>query len=84
MARRTLDRATTYREVAAHFDHHASLQATRQSGSHRVYTGPTGVVIVPCHSGDVPRGTLRSIMRMALLAGLACLIVAVVVIGTVA
>lgn len=81
MARRTLDRATTYREVAAHFDHHPALQASRQSGSHRTYTGPHGVVIVPCHNGDVPRGTLRSICRMALLAGLACLVV-VAVIGT--
>lgn len=77
MARRTLDRSTTYREVAAHFDNHPALRAARQSGSHRTYTGPTGSVVVPCHNGDVPRGTLRSIVRMALMAGLACLIVVV-------
>lgn len=75
MARRTLDRSTTYREVTAHFDHHPALVESRQSGSHRTYTGPTGSVVVPCHSGDVPRGTLRSIVRMAVMAGLACIVV---------
>ena len=84
MTRRTLDRAVTGREVRQHFDNHPSLREVRQSGSHRIYRGPTGSVVVPCHDGDVAKGTLRSIRRMAALAGLAMLAVAVAVIGTLA
>lgn len=80
MSRRTLDRAHTGRELCQHFDHHPELRARRQSGSHVVYTGPRGSVVVPNHGGDVARGTLRSIIRMAALAGLAAL--SVVWIGT--
>lgn len=76
MTRRTLDRAHTGRELCQHFEHHPALRAKRQNGSHVVYTGPTGTVIVPNHPGDVKRGTLRSIIRMAALAGLATLAVA--------
>lgn len=83
MSRRTLDRATTAREVCAHFDHHPALVEVHQSGSHRVYRGPSGTVIVPAHSGDVPRGTLRSIQRMALMAGLAVLVIGLVVVAAV-
>lgn len=75
MTRRTLDRARTGRELCQHFDHHPALRAKRQSGSHVIYTGPNGQVIVPNHNGDVKTGTLRSIVRMAKLAGLATLLV---------
>lgn len=76
MSRRTLDRALTGREVAAHFDNHPALISVRQSGSHRTYRGPRGSVTVPVHGGEIARGTLRSIRRMALIAGLACLVFA--------
>jgi predicted RNA binding protein YcfA (HicA-like mRNA interferase family) len=79
MARRTLDRAHTAREVNAHFEHHPALIDVRQNGSHRTYRGPNGSVIVPCHNGDIARGTLRSIVRMAALAGLAALAVAALI-----
>lgn len=80
MSRRTLDRAHTYQEVQQHLDHHPAVVSVRQSGSHRTYTGPHGTVTVPCgHRGDVPHGTLRSIVRMATLAGLGVLIVAMLV-----
>ena len=79
MSRRTLDRAHTYQEVEQHFDHHPAVVAVRQSGIHRTYTGPTGIVTVPCgHRGDVPRPLLRAIVRASIAAGLACLIVAIV------
>lgn len=78
MSRRTLDRSHTYQEVQQHFDHHPAVTNVRQTGSHRIYSGPRGSVVVPIgHRGDVPRGTLRSIMRMAALAGLALFIAAV-------
>lgn len=75
MTRRTLDASHTYQELRQHFDQHPAVKDVRQSGSHRTYVGPHGSVIVPIgHRGDVPRGTLRSICRMAALAGLACLV----------
>lgn len=80
MTRRTLDRATTAREVCQALEHHPDLREWRQSGSHRTYTGPHGIVIVPAHAGDLKRGTLRSILRMAAMAGLAALVVAVVIV----
>jgi predicted RNA binding protein YcfA (HicA-like mRNA interferase family) len=78
MTRRTLDRATTAREVCQALDHHPALREKRQRGSHVVYTGPGGNVIVPAHPGDLKRGTLKSICRMALLAGLSVLVLAAV------
>lgn len=80
MSRRTLDRSHTYQEVQQHFDHHPAVTDIRQSGSHRTYTGPRGSVTVPIgHRGDVPRPTLRSIIRMATAAGLICLVLFIVV-----
>lgn len=78
MSRRTLDRSHTYQEVQAHFDHHESVVAVRQSGSHRTYTSRNGnSVTVPIgHRGDVPRGLLRAICKAAVTAGLVCLVVA--------
>lgn len=38
----------------------------RQTGSHLVMTAnERGIVVVPIHTGTLPRGTLRSIIRMA-------------------
>ena len=77
MTRRTLDRAHTSREVHQHFEHHPALVSKRSSGRHTVYKGPGGSVPVPTHPGDVARGTLRNIVRLATLAGLAVAVVAV-------
>ncbi len=79
MTRRALEEARTAREVCAHLEHHPALRGWRQSGSHRIFTGPDGAVGVPMHNGDLKRGTLRSIMRRAALVGLAMLALAVVI-----
>lgn len=38
-----------------------------QQGSHRQYTHPdkSGKVTIPYHSGDLPKGTLNSILKQA-------------------
>ena len=77
MTRRTLEQSHTFREVYAALQHNPELRTMRNCGRHTVFTGPHGCVPVPRHQGDVPRGTLKSIVKMAVLAGLA---VAVVVI----
>ena len=77
MTRRALEACHTDRELCQHFDHHKALIGWRQCGSHRVYDGPTGSVVVPCHGKDVARGTLRSILKMAVLAGLAVIVLVV-------
>jgi predicted RNA binding protein YcfA (HicA-like mRNA interferase family) len=43
----------------------------RQSGSHRIFRHPSrqGSVSIPMHTRDVPRGTLRNILRQAGLTG---------------
>lgn len=56
-----------------------ALREWRQSESHRTYTGPSGIVVVPAHTGDLARGTLRSILRMAAMAGLAALVLAIAI-----
>jgi predicted RNA binding protein YcfA (HicA-like mRNA interferase family) len=38
----------------------------RQKGSHATYRNPDGrIAVVPMHSGDIKRGTLRSILRQS-------------------
>ena len=40
----------------------------RQKGSHATYRHDDGrIAVVPMHSGDLKRGTLRSILRQAVL-----------------
>lgn len=77
MSRKGLEQARTYREVHAHFERHPALVGRRNNG-HVVYVGPRGAVPVPGHNGDCPRGTLRNIVKMATLAGLAMVVVCVV------
>lgn len=38
-----------------------------QHGSHRQYKHPTkkGRVTIPCHNGDIDKGTLNSILKQA-------------------
>jgi predicted RNA binding protein YcfA (HicA-like mRNA interferase family) len=39
----------------------------RQRGSHKVFKHPNkrGIVVVPEHKGDIPIGTLKSILKQA-------------------
>lgn len=39
----------------------------RQKGSHKIYKHSTkkGTVVVPEHGGDIPTGTLKSILKQA-------------------
>ena len=78
MTRRTLDQAVTYREVDAHFSHHPNTERiVRRNSTVKVY-GPTGMVVYHNHPAQrVPNGTLGSICRMALMAGLAALLIAI-------
>lgn len=80
MTRRTaaeeLERAHTSREVHAALSRAPHLVNVRP-GKHTVYIGPRGSVPVPNHNCDMPRGTLRSICRMAAAAGLFCLVLAI-------
>jgi predicted RNA binding protein YcfA (HicA-like mRNA interferase family) len=78
VTRRTLDQAHTYREAHAALEHSPTLQGVRRGGRHIVYEGPNGVVPVPNHNGDAPRGTMKSIYKMACAAGLVCLTMAMV------
>ena len=79
MAIRSLDPARLHkrREVESYYDHHPAVLETRQCGtSHKIYKGPRGSFSVPTGPGDMPRGTLASIVRMAAAAGVLCLLVA--------
>ena len=79
MAIRQLNPAKLYkrREVESYYDHHPAVVDIRQPGtSHKVYKGPHGSFSVPTGSGEMPRGTLASILRMAAAAGVLGLIVA--------
>ena len=39
----------------------------RQTGSHRIFVHEIkkGIVVVPIHGGDIPKGTLKSILKQA-------------------
>lgn len=66
-----------YSEIHAALGRSKTLRAVRKGGEHTVYLGPHGCVPVPNHGGqDCPRGTWRSICRMAIAAGLASLVLA--------
>lgn len=78
MTRRQLTQAHTYRDLHQHFQHHPNLRAVRNGGRHTVYCGPHGSVPVPNHTGDVKHGTLRGVVKLAQLAGLAALVLGVV------
>lgn len=72
MAIRSLDPHKVYpkREVESYYDHHPAVESSRQCGtSHKVYKGRRGSFVVPTGPGDMPRGTLTSILRMAAAAG---------------
>ena len=80
MTRRALsDDNIKYADVTAHFERHPQVrEIKRKNATVKVY-GPHGTVMYHDHPGQtVPGGTLRSIRRMAVLAGLfiICLVVA--------
>lgn len=66
-----------YSEIHAALGRSKTLRSVRP-GKHTVYVGPTGSVPVPNHDGDCPRGTWRSICRLAILAGLAVMVAVIV------
>ena len=79
MAIRQLNPAKLYnkREVESYYEHHPAVTDIRQPGtSHKIYKGSRGSFSVPTGPGDMPRGTLASILRMAAAAGVLGLIVA--------
>jgi hypothetical protein len=72
VSRRTLGQCRDYRDVHAALSRSPNLASVRNGGPHTVYCGRNGhSVPVPNHRGDVPPGTLRSIWRLAIVAGLA-------------
>jgi len=66
-----------YSEIHAAVGRSKNLRGIRP-GRHTVYEGPHGSVPVPNHDGDCPRGTWRSICRLAIAAGLAVMVAIVV------
>ena len=56
-------KACTAREVES-VASSLGFRLQRSSGSHRVYSNGSGsIVVIPFHAGDVPLGTLRSIIK---------------------
>lgn len=54
------------RSIRARALERAGFVLRRQTGSHAIYRHPSGrTANVPMHTGDIPAGTLRSILRMA-------------------
>ena len=47
--------------------HNQGFYLKRQSGSHRTYYSSSNdaIVVVPFHSSDLPKGTLKSIIRQS-------------------
>jgi predicted RNA binding protein YcfA (HicA-like mRNA interferase family) len=73
MSSKQLDHCRTSREITSYLSHRGAT-CSRQSGSHSVWHGPNGAqIIVPCHAGDLKRGTLSSIIKMIIVAGLGML-----------
>lgn len=57
----------SYRDVAARLTRHGFIIGRQAKGSHEGWINPqTGrTTTVPRHGGDVPEGTLRSILKQA-------------------
>jgi len=57
-------RIVTAKELVAILEQ-AGWVKDRQSGSHAIFKHPDkpGRLVVPMHSGDVPKGTMRSILK---------------------
>ena len=74
MTRRSADPATFTRgRDFVQFAERAGCK-TRQNGSHVIATARNGqICVIPCHNGDLPTGTRRSILRMFARMGLLAL-----------
>ena len=59
--------ALKYREVVARLKTHGFEYARPAKGSHEIWFNPLTrrATTVPCHPGDIPRGTLRAIISQA-------------------
>ena len=79
MAIRTLNpnKVYTYQEVEHALDHAPHVLGMRQSGSHKTWEGPHGIVTAPVgHRGDMKRGLCRAVALAAAAAGLFLLLLA--------
>ena len=77
--RKAIDESRDTRDVCAALDRAPGLVSVRQNGtSHRVYVGPRGSVAVPVGEKELRRGTWRSIIRQAAMAGLAMMVIAAI------
>ena len=78
--RKAIDESRETLDVCAALERSPHLVSVRQHGtSHRIYEGPRGSVAVPMHGKELKLGTWRSICKQAVVIGLACLVVALVV-----
>ncbi len=76
MSHKPLDRCRTAREIESYLSSRGAIKV-HQVGSHAKWLAPGGAsVTVPCHNGDIKRGTLSSIIKMVLIAGLGVALVA--------
>jgi len=81
--RKALDESRCTDDVCSALARSPDLKGTHQSGSHLTFQGPYGSVVVPVgHGGSggkqLPYGTYKSILKMAALAGLTLLALALV------
>lgn len=60
--------ALTARQVETALKH-AGFIFVRQKGSHRIFVKDTLMVVVPFHSKDLRKGTLRNIVKQSGLSG---------------
>jgi predicted RNA binding protein YcfA (HicA-like mRNA interferase family) len=78
MSRKQLEDCRTAREIVSYSECHGGY--IKEGGSHTKIVGPTGGICpVPRHNGDLPSGTLRSIIRMLKLIGIIALVITVMV-----
>lgn len=59
----TVDRAAVTARRLAQILRRSGCEVVRQKGSHQVWRCRECQTVVPVHSGDIPKGTLRSIER---------------------
>ena len=78
-----LNACHTSREVESYLAHKGATKVG-QCGSHAKWRAPAGaLVIIPCHAGDLHRGTLLSIIKMIAIAGLSAFLAACYIAATV-
>lgn len=71
MGRKTLDQCRSGKDILNWAERNERAYV-KYGGRHAKVVGPNGgIVPVPTHPGDLPRGTLRSIIKMLRAVGLA-------------